>query len=881
MAAAGSYSGGTPSDERFVLPTRIVPVNYKLRIVPDATTFTFKGEVEIAVEVREETDELAVNAVDLVVDSVHITRGDVKIDIPGSAVEVHPKDERVFMRLPQKLGKGSGTIRFVYSGTINEMNKGFYQAKYAVTGADGKVEQKVLMTTQFEAPDARYALPSWDEPIHKATFDVSIVVDKHLTVLTNALELSTEETGDGKKLVTFEKSPKMSTYLVAFCIGELEYVERVVKKVNSGETTRVRVYTTQGGGKKDRTSLALDIACESLALYEEFFQLDYLMPKLDLIGIPDFAAGAMENWGLVTFRETVLLSDEQSSFRTKLFVALVVAHELAHKWFGNLVTMVWWKELWLNESFATFMEFHAVDVLRPEWQAWSTFVAEDYNHALKLDALQSSHPVEVDVRVAREIGEIFDGISYSKGCSLMRMCASWIGMDNFRTAMRSYVARFQYSNATTADLWHHLEEASKMPVTSVMRQWTSKQGYPVLHVRREGGKIKVRQARFLSTGKPSEETLWQIPVSFGTPQGQEMVLLEGQESEVAVPADAEWVKVNFGQTALVRVAYSDDMLAVLSKAMEEGRLSNVDTTGLINDVAALSEAGLVPATQVLRIAACAAHTEDLTVMTALMSALGVVQHILRDSDEATALSNQFFVKHFAQLGERLGWEHRAEDDSRTRQLRGMVLSRLAGCKHGPSLAEAQRRFAKYMETKDEAVLPSDLRGGVYSAVVKADTTAASWEKLAQVHEAHDTEASEVSRCCVAMSVSRDEEIIKRTLAYSFNKDKTRIQNIAIFMRSLGANAKASDAHFEFLSSHFKEALERLPEMSLTSVMGSLQHPVREEQAVRLEKWWATVDEADRKSTDMAVRQAIENIRIASAFRVRDFDRVVEYLKSAL
>ena len=790
---------------------------------------------------------------------------------------MHPVDERLFAKLPQKLSKGEATITFIYTGTVNEQNKGFYKAKYSITDSDGKAVDKVMMTTQCEAPDARTILPCWDEPLVKATFDVTLVVDKHLTVLSNEAEKSSVEEGE-KKCVTFARSPKMSTYLLAFCVAELEYVEETVKKLGSGEPTVIRVYTTIG--KKHKTDLAMEYAKKSLALYEEFFQVDYMLPKLDLVGVPDFAAGAMENWGLVTFRETVLLCDETSSFRTRLFVALVVAHELAHMWFGNYVTMKWWKELWLNESFATFMEFQAVHEINPEWQPWATFVAEDYGTALRLDSMKSSHAVEVNVRLAREIGEIFDAISYAKGCSLMRMCVAWIGYDKFRAGMRTYVREFAYSNATTVDLWKHLSESSKMPVADVMETWTSKQGYPVLHVSRNGGTLTVKQNRFLSSGTPDEETLWQIPIVIGTDKGTEAMLIKGAESEVSIPADAEWVKVNYDQTAVARVAYSDDMLEALSKAVAEGKLSNVNTTGLISDVAALSTAGVVSATQVLKIAkSSASQGKDLTVMTALATALGDVKHILRDSKEASQLMDKFNVALLAPLGEELGWENREGDDGRVMTLRGMVQSRLAGSGHEASLAEARKRFDAYMATKDEKVLPSDMRGGVYSAVVKADTTAATWEQLAKIHEAHDTDPSEVSRCCVALSASQDTAIIQRTLEYCWDKDKTRSQNVAIFMRSLGTNAAATDLHYEFLTSHFKEGVQRFPEMSWTSIVGSLKQAVQESQAVRMEKWWETVDESDKTSSATVMKQNFETIRIASIYRERDFDNVVAYLKA--
>lgn len=358
-----------------------------------------------------------------------------------------PDQETVTLKFDNNLDLGDGQLSLEFSGELNDKMKGFYRSKYFTSTG----EERYAGVTQFEATDARRCFPCWDEPAIKATFDISLVVPKDRVALSNMPVRSQKDHGDSYKIIEFDTTPIMSTYLVAVVVGEYDYVEGT-----SSDGVLVRVYTPVG--KKDQGTFALEVATKVLPYYKEYFNIAYPLPKMDLIAIADFSAGAMENWGLVTYRETFVLVDpENTSLIRKQSIALTVGHEIAHQWFGNLVTMEWWTHLWLNEGYASFVEFLCVNHLFPDYDIWTQFVTDMYTRALELDCLQNSHPIEVPVGHPSEIDEIFDEISYNKGASVIRMLHHYIGDEDFRKGMNIYLTRHQYNNTKTEDLWNALQ----------------------------------------------------------------------------------------------------------------------------------------------------------------------------------------------------------------------------------------------------------------------------------------------------------------------------------------------------------------------------------------------------------------------------------------
>ena len=455
--------------------------------------------------------------------------------------------------------KGRWRLKLTFTGVLNDKLRGFYRSKYK--NAEG--EWRWLAATQFEATDARRAFPCWDEPAFKAVFSSTLVVDPALRVVSNTA-VAEERVEGGKKVVRFADTIPMSTYLVAFIVGELESTDPVMV----GKTP-LRAWCVPG--KKGLTAFGRDIGAFSLGLFEEYYGRKYPGDKLDLIAIPDFAAGAMENLGAITFRETALLVDEAAATHAeRQRVADVVAHENAHMWFGDLVTMGWWNGLWLNEAFATFMEMLAVDAWKPEWKRWTTFGVSRQS-ALWVDGLRSSRPIEFPVEAPKDADAMFDVLTYEKGASVLRMLEQYIGPEVFRDGVRRYLDRHAFGNTETTDLWRALGEASELPIPAVMDGWIFHPGYPLIDVQRTAeGRLVLRQRRFLYLGAepgPAEETVWQTPVQLRflgkTEDRPERALLSGGEAVTHDTAGADAALVNAGGHGFYRVRYAPDLLAAL------------------------------------------------------------------------------------------------------------------------------------------------------------------------------------------------------------------------------------------------------------------------------------------------------------------------------
>ena len=797
-------------------------------------------------------------------------------------IVVDDKLERATLTLPSKLAVGDVSVEWVYTGVLNSLMKGFYITKHKVDGVE-----HLMASTQFQPADARRALPCWDEPLLKATFDVTLVVPDHLEALSCMEVVSTTPDAAKKtKTVKFATTPIMSTYLLAFAVGELEYVETTVHKVNSKEPTVLRVYTT--AGKKEKAQLGLETAAKCLEVYENYFEQDYVLKKLDFLAVPDFQCGAMENWGLITFRESCLLCDEKTSFRARLFVALVVAHEIAHMWFGNLVTMVWWRELWLNEAFATFIEFDTIDKLHPEWKPWAQFIAEDYNYALTCDALLSSHPVEVDVKASRteEIDEIFDGISYSKGCSLMRMLSAWIGKDAFRLALVAYIKKYSYANARTVDLWDAFEVASGKPVNKVMGPWTAVQGFPIVSVSSRTAadgsvELDIKQSRFLSArpATPEEDTqVWDIPMDIVTNNGTTKHLLEGKTCVVKLGTGVKWVKLNGGQSTVCRVFYSSEMLARLSTAIEAGALGCDDVAGIIGDLKASAQAGLTPATDLLNFISSCKDQSDVTVWSAISSAVGSVGTLLKGTPEKDTLWSPFMLDLFGPVGKTLGWEHAADDDDRRKQLRGLTVGALALHGDADALAEARKRFDAYLASGDETGLPSDLRGEAYTSLVRAEPEGSrtTWDALQARYEKHE-DVNEQMMCLRALAKSKSATLSKEAIDYAFS-GKVRSQSIPSVVASLCWNDHAGFVEFLLQDGKWSALYKEYGGFLMNSVASSLEYSSQGEPADKIEKWWATISEEERKCADTSMRQSLEALRLTAAYAARDKANVIDWLK---
>jgi len=486
------------------------PVNYELKFEPSFHNFKFNGTETITLNLSKSTNSIILDAAELTIKKCHAVQGTKIISAKPS---INEKNERLTIKLAKKI-KGKAKLCIEFTGILNDRLLGFYKSQYK----DKKGRTKYLATTQFEAADARRAFPCWDEPAVKATFDVSLLVDKHLDAISNMPVTSKKNVGS-KILYKFGRTPIMSTYLLYLGVGEFEYLYGKLRNI------KIRIVTTKGN--KNKGKLSLDFTKKFLGEYEKYFGIKYPLPKLDMIAIPDFAAGAMENWGAITFREAILLYDPKtSSTRTKQYIAEVISHEIAHQWFGNLVTMKWWNDLWLNESFATFMATKIVNKFYPEWDLWDQFLDDAMLEAMSLDALKNSHPINVNVKHPAQIREIFDAISYDKGGSVLRMLENYVGIENFRKGLKHYLTKHRYSNAEGQDLWKSIGKIAHKPVETMMKTWIDQVGYPVVNVKRDNSKISLTQKRFLSDGSRVSKNKWAIQIQIEEGNHENSILMK-------------------------------------------------------------------------------------------------------------------------------------------------------------------------------------------------------------------------------------------------------------------------------------------------------------------------------------------------------------------
>ena len=854
-----------------MLPTNVRPSAYDLTLQPDLDSFTFRGEVDIDITVREATNEIVMNADEIEIQEARLTRADGS-NVEPCCIDFDKEEETVTLGFDEEVSTGKAQLHLRFTGELNDKLRGFYRSKY--TDSDGS--EKYLATTQLEATDARRAFPCWDEPAIKATFKVTLVIPSDLEAVSNMSIVRESEVDPGLKRLEFGETPIMSTYLLAFIIGELSSVERTAE-----DGTIVRVYTTRG--KEEQGRFALDVSVDLLGYFNEYFGIPYPLEKMDHIAIPDFAAGAMENWGAITYREIAILVDpENTSAGTKQIVASIVSHEMAHQWFGNLVTMAWWDALWLNESFASWMGDKAVDHLFPEWDTWTSFVSQDTTRALSLDGLKNSHPIHQEVKNPAEIGQLFDAISYSKGGSVLRMLEDFLGSESFRKGLHDYLVKHSYDNADTGDLWDALGAASGEPVSEMMDTWLHQTGYPYLDAKIERGDteitVSVEQRRFVYDSiiddAGEDETLWHVPLHArsGTSDDVASTLQQGRSASLSVGGGPnDWVKINPEQTGFFRVKYRSEDLALLRPAIESLDLSAIDRLGIQSDAYALAKAGIQPASEFLEIAQAYVNEDHAYVWGDLGSNLSALDNLL--SDEPFFEAYQRFGRElFGPAGARVGWDPKQGEGHLDALLRSTVLGGLGGYGDPDTLAEAGRRFGEYVN--DQSKVNPDIRRVILSLTAKegdSDVYHAMW-KLEQ----DATLEEEKVRLLGALTEFEDQDLLMTTLERSLDTDFVRTHNTIGIMARTAGNPKGKDLAWDFLKANWSEFDRRYGEggfglMTLVSTAGRF---TTQEKLEDVERFFTDnpVPAADR-----TIRQALEAIRLNVAWLEKNRGPLGEWL----
>jgi len=558
----------------------ISPNHYKIHLIPDLDKFTFKGNVEITIQVESSVQSICLNILDINISTCYLVKNDEHIACPFSHEQ---ETEELRINLP---GSFSGTIRIaiVYEGAINDLMAGFYRSKYII---DGKT--KYIAVTQFEESDARRAFPCMDHPSKKAVFDITLDIEPDLTAISNGDLIQEEMLENGKKRVAFEPTPKMSTYLVFIGVRDFDIMVDTKDK-------RVRAVTLPG--MKHYAEYGLEFGRNALAFSESYYGVDYPMTKMDLIPIPDFAFGAMENWGAITFRENLLLYYPGTTSKTgEERICEVIAHEIAHQWFGNLVTPEDWQYLWLNESFATYFGYGVVDHFHPEWKIWDQFLTGMTATAMSRDALLETFAIEIPGGEHVVINSSTAPIIYNKGGSVLRQIYGYIGEDNFQKGLQHYLRKHAYGCAASHHLWESFEEVSEKPINEMMQSWIKQPGFPVISVNREDDRLILNQKRFtympqatVQSDRNGSEQVWNIPIiidfydnnGISNTRIQEM---SGKEISVAIPPQTETYKLNSGQTGFYRVKYEIlNDLKNLGKKVHEKVIPAEDRWGIQNDL---------------------------------------------------------------------------------------------------------------------------------------------------------------------------------------------------------------------------------------------------------------------------------------------------------
>lgn len=848
------------ASDPYRLPRHVIPTHYDLRIEPDLHSHSFTGHEIVTLTVAEPTTEVLLNATELEVSAATLT-GEGHPPRVGT-VQMDDEHQRCHIIFPSVIPPGVWKLGLTFRGTLNDKLRGFYRSSYK----DERGVSHSLAATQFEATDARRAFPCWDEPQFKAVFAVTLAIDPALTAISNTRIVDDRIEG-GKRIVRFAESMKMSTYLVAFIVGELVSTAPIMAK-----QTSVRLWSVPG--KQHLTPFGHEIAVYSLNFLAEYYDIPYPGDKLDLIAIPDFASGAMENLGAITFRETALLLDQRTATHAEQGrIADVVAHENAHMWFGDLVTMAWWNGLWLNEAFATFMEMLVVDAWKPEWERWTAF-GMARAAALSIDGLLSTRPIEFPVRAPKEAEAMFDVLTYEKGASVLRMLEQHIGPTVFRDGVRHYLHAHAYGNAETTDLWVSLGHASKQDVPGLMNEWIFSPGYPLLSLSVESSStLKVTQRRFIyaedSSATASGVTAphWQVPVQLriSTPRGTETtrVLLSDRENRISLPKDWTSVLANEGGHGFYRVRYSSDLLSALQKS-GLNTLAPVERFNLLNDTWAATLAGMVSSADYLALTEHFRDEQDPHVWAVMLGSFSTINHLLSEHDRPllAALVRDRVTPMFHQLG----WTPRPEERDLVKELRGDIIRALGTLGRDQTVQaqahEAYTALQQQSRTVDPNVIPA-----LVSILAFTGDAARYDEFTGRFRQA--TTPQEERRYLFSLAAFRAPELLERTLAKTLT-DEIRTQDAPFLVSSLLHNVYIREKAWEFVKSNWERMDKLFPKSGLRRMCGGITGLSTPELERDVRHFFAS------RKIDLGgktLEQYLEQLHIAVQFREREREAI--------
>ncbi|MFS2003086.1 M1 family metallopeptidase [Duganella sp. CT11-25] len=733
------------------LPRNAVPTHYAVSLTPDAANSSFSASVTIALDVKLSTNSLTLHAADLKFSTAAISAGPGKPALAASKIQVDEDQQTATFTFTERLKPGSYQLKLDYTGVIGTQATGLFSLDYENGGA-----KKRALYTQFENSDARRVIPSWDEPFYKATFALEATVPAGQMAVSNMPVVSTSKLADGRELVRFATSPKMSTYLLFFGLGEFDRATAVVDGVELGVVTQK--------GALNQAQFALDSSRDVLREYNDYFGVKYPLPKLDNIAAPGRSQffGAMENWGAIfTFEYAMLLDPRVATQSDKETSFLVAAHEMAHQWFGDLVTMAWWDDLWLNEGFASWMESRTTTRLHPEWN-WELRAVGTREQAMERDALATTHPVVQRIATVEQASQAFDSITYQKGESVIRMLENYVGDEAWRAGVRSYIARHAYGNTVSDDLWREVEQAAHKPVTAIAHDFTLKPGVPLIRVSDavcKNGKttIQLTQGEFSKDQENKKPLSWRVPVIAQTVGGTTVrTVVNGGKASMTLPGCGA-VLVNAGQSGYYRTLYAPKAFAALA-----GRFASMpalDQLGLLSDSWALGLGGRMPASSFLDLVDQAPLGAAPQVWGKIADVLAGLHDMNEAKPQQQAALDRYARSRLAPVLARIGWTAAKDEAAPVANLRETLISTLGDVGDEGVIAEARRRYAA--SATDPNAMPAALRRPIL-AVIASNADAAAWDQLRATAKAEQSSMIK-SELYDLLGAAKDKALAQRTL----------------------------------------------------------------------------------------------------------------------
>jgi len=768
------------------------PDNYQLTLKIDPEKLTFEGQVKIkGKRSGKPSKRFTFHQKELKITNAtilsHTKNGDQAIAV--KRINNQNSLDEVRLHSDSLIVSGNYTIAMDFKGTITKPMNGIYPCFFKHNGEDKK-----LIATQFESHHAREAFPCIDEPEAKASYDLTLISPSGQTVLSNTpVKNQTESNG----LVTsaFETTPKMSSYLLAFVIGDMDYMEATAKN-----GVKVSCYATPD--QKDKLAFSVDVAVKSLEFFEDYFQIKYPLEKLDMVALPDFSSGAMENWGLITYRESAMLIDDQSSsVESKQHVALVIAHEMSHQWFGNLVTMRWWDDLWLNESFANMMEYRAIDEIFPEWHIFESFVAHEGFSAKRRDSLKDVQSVHCDVAHPDEISTLFDpSIVYAKGGTLLYMLMNYVGEEAFKKGLTDYFNEHQYANTEADDLWRAISKSSGKNINQLMQNWLTKPGYPIVEVNWEPGTktVSLKQKRFLNNPNNNPgDTVWQLPIASNLKTDINLLSKESQELKINEVSSKALILNNEGKSYFIPTYHRKNHLDNIIDDIKDSEISVINRLLLLDNYNLVQRAGNVHTTDLIELAKAYKGETSETVWSAIALALSEAGRLIEhDTKEEKAL-NEIVLGIMDKLPEQLGWLDSPNDDSQTLRLRSLINALAVGNKSQEHIKTGLKMFRDMKKPSD---LPASTRSTVY-ACASIHGNEADFSRLLDMYSSN-LSAEEKEEVASAICETRDQKHITQLIDL-LKTDLIRRQNLMSWFASLLRNRHSRADAWKWLVSNWQ------------------------------------------------------------------------------